>query len=256
MTAPPPAPAAPPPTAGPLPRAAGTALATAFASLTRLRGAKPIHPRGSVVAATVHRTGAARPWGSAWLDEAGQDAALVRLSRSVGLPGPLPDVLGLALRTRGPGGAHDVLLASTGTGALTRFLLVPRRDAARSGYTSVLPYRSPRGPVLLAAVPAGPWPGAGARFRLLAAPVRGPWEPFGELHLHGPLDGPDAVMDVDPVLGAPPGLAVPAALAAVRGPAYAAARRARGAAGPGGRQPGRVPGGGVPGGGAPTLSGR
>jgi len=244
VTAPPPAAAAPPTAAGPLPRVAGAALAAASAGLTRLRGAKPVHPRGSVVAATVHRTGAARPWGAAWLDELGQDAALVRLSRSVGLPGPLPDVLGLALRTRGPGGSHDVLLASTGTGALTRFLLAPRRDPARCGYTSVLPYRSPRGPVLLAAVPAGPWPGTSARFRLLAAPVRGPWEPFGELHLHGPLDGPDAAMDLDPVLGVPPGLAVPAALAAVRAPAYAAARRARGATDPGGEQPGgEQPGG-------------
>jgi len=216
----------PPRAAGLLPRTAGAVLAAVSGRVARLRGAKPVHPRGSVVRATLRRTGAARPWGSPWLDEPGEDAAVVRLSRSIGLPAPLPDVLGLALRTTGADGDHDLLLSTTGSGRLTRFLLAPRRSAAGARYGSVLPARSPRGLVVLAAVPVAG--GGGARLRLLAATPTGKEEPFGELLLHGPLDGPDADLAFDPVLNPLPGLAVPAALAALRGPAYAAARRATG----------------------------
>ena len=218
----------PPRAAGLLPRAAGAVLAAVAGRLARLRGARPVHPRGSVVRATVRRTGTVRPWGSPWLDEPGEDAAVVRLSRSIGLPAPLPDVLGLALRTTDADGDHDLLLSTTGSGRLTRFLLAPRRSAAGSRYGSVLPARSPRGLVVLAAVPVEGAEEGGARFRLVAATPTGPEEPFGELLLHGPLDGPDADLSFDPVLDPLPGLAVPAALAAVRGPAYAAARRASG----------------------------
>jgi hypothetical protein len=55
--------------------------------------------------------------GVAWLDEAGTNQVAVRLSRSLGLPAPHPDILGMALRIpTQPGQFGDVLLATTGTG--------------------------------------------------------------------------------------------------------------------------------------------
>ncbi|SDQ06337.1 hypothetical protein [Quadrisphaera sp. DSM 44207] len=222
-----------------------------FGAAARLRRGKPLHPRGSVVRATAVREGTppgAQPWGAAWLDEPGTDPGLVRLSRAAGLPAPLPDVLGLALRAdvpgaaaAGPGGAGaapggagggagvlDVPLATTGLGRLTRFVLVPRWRPGRGAYGSLLPYRTTTGRlVLLAARPEPVRSGGGLQLQLLAASPRGPWRAFGRLHLHGPLDGPDAPVDLDPVLNPPPGLAAPAAIAAVRAPAWAAARRAR-----------------------------
>ncbi len=95
--------------------------------------AKPLHPRGSVVRATLRRFGAEETSGAAWLDHAGEDEAWVRQSRAVGLPPPAPDISGLAVRVATGHGRHgDLLFASTGLGRLTRFTLIPARPAHRT----------------------------------------------------------------------------------------------------------------------------
>jgi hypothetical protein len=53
-------------------------------------------------------------WGVPWLDDPGTDVGIVRFSRAAGLPAPVPDVLGLALRLGAAGRQHDLLLATTG----------------------------------------------------------------------------------------------------------------------------------------------
>ena len=64
-----------------------------------------------------------------------------------------PHIFGLALRVPTPGGAHgDLLLASTGLGRLTRFTLTVSRSPRRRPLTTLLPYRTPSGPVLIAAM--------------------------------------------------------------------------------------------------------
>jgi len=220
-----------------LARAAGAGLAVPLGLLARLRRGKPIHPRGAVHDVAVHRRGArdaGRPWGAPWLDEPGSHTGLVRFSRAVGLPRPLPDVLGLAVRFATDDGTHDLLLASTGLGRASRYLLLPRRRPDRTAYTSVMPYRTPRGPVLLAAVPALGAPASPGtrvlRFTLAAATPLGAWEPLGALEVTGwgecsPAE--DAPVAFDPVPHPLPGLAVPAVVAGVRAPGYAAARRGR-----------------------------
>ncbi|HZN20805.1 MAG TPA: hypothetical protein VFB84_21880 [Micromonosporaceae bacterium] len=222
-----------------LPRIAGPALGAVFGAVAAVRRDRPLHPKGVVLHAVVNRTGSIEPWGSAWLDQPGEDHGLVRLSRAVGLPAKLPDILGLALTWAGDAGQrHDVLLATTGLSPLTRFLLVPRRDPVNSGYASLLPYSSPRGPVLLAAVPARRRPAVrldgvaseAARqplwFRLLVATPFGGWHQFGSLKLtareHAAADPP---LRFDPVRNPPQGLRWHRPLAEVREPAYAAARR-------------------------------
>jgi len=77
---------------------------------------KPLHPRGVVLPATVHRYGAPAAFGVPWLDEPGSQPALVRFSRGGGLPTPLPDVLGIALRIDPDGDPGDLLFATTGRG--------------------------------------------------------------------------------------------------------------------------------------------
>jgi hypothetical protein len=176
--------------------------------------------------ATVRRTGTARRWGSAWLDEPGEDRGLARLSRSVGLPAALPDILGLAFTFDDPDGTrHDLLLSTAGLGRVTRFVLVPRHDPARVGYTCLFPYAAPKGPVVLAATPVTP----SARqlvFQLLAASPGGRWQPFGRLELVARTDPePDLPVRFDPVLHPLPGLDYYPALRRLREPAYAAARR-------------------------------
>ena len=100
--------------------AGGQLLRAATGVVAARPAAKPLHPRGSVVRGTLRRTGAAERTGAAWLDDAGEDSVLVRQSRAVGLPAPVPDIFGLALRVPTGEGRHgDLLLASTGLGRLT-----------------------------------------------------------------------------------------------------------------------------------------
>jgi hypothetical protein len=214
-----------------LPSGIGAAAAAGFYVAAVLRRTKPIHSRGVLRPVRLRRWGTGRRWGAAWLDEPGTDVGTVRLSRALGLPGLLPDILGLALRIFDGVAVHDLLLATTGRGRPGRFLLLPRRDAGRSSYTSLLPYRAPHGLVVLAAVPAAREPAADPAqrlsFRLLAAPLTGAWEEFGALEAAGPLPGDDPTLAFDPVVHPLPGLAIPPVLARIRQPAYAAARRAR-----------------------------
>jgi hypothetical protein len=108
------------------------ATAAVFAGLSAVRRKRVFHPRGDAFEATVS-FGVVRD-----LPFHGTHAALVRLSRGVGLPERAPDVLGLAVKV--PDLGLDLLLASSGEGALTRHLLVPSRGFFRRPYSTVLPY--------------------------------------------------------------------------------------------------------------------
>ena len=102
----------------------------------------------------IGRRGAVGRTGVAWLDEAGTDHVAVRFSRSLDLPAPRPDILGMALRiATQPGQFGDVLLATTGTGLLGRYVLLPTCRYGLRAYTSLFPYRTLAGPLLLAAIP-------------------------------------------------------------------------------------------------------
>lgn len=90
---------------------------------------------------------------------------------------------GLAVRVPLDDGFADLLSATTGTGRLSRFLLRPGRKQQRS-YTTLLPYRSPTGALLLAALPR-----AGGGYLLACASPRSPWRVFGTLIFHGPPAG-------------------------------------------------------------------
>jgi hypothetical protein len=215
--------------------AAGRVVAVPIAALARFRRAKPMHPRGVVFDARLVRHGT--DTGIAWLDSAGTDDALVRISRGAGLPPPFPDLLGLALRVVGERPV-DLLLSSTGTGRWTRRLPVPRQDAA-TAYGSIMAYRSDAGPVWLSAVPqAAGLPaergqlrtrGPGTAVALSVAVGTGPWRRFATVTLGPPADPADPPVHFDAVLNAPPGLSADGPLARFREPAYAAARAARGA---------------------------
>ncbi len=214
-------------------RTAGRAVAVPLGALARRRRGKPMHPRGVVLDAVLERTGGPAGWGVPWLARSGDEAALVRLSRGAGLPSPLPDLLGLAVRLRGPDGPVDLLLSTTGRGRLTRWLPVPRRDAG-AAYSSIMGYRTPAGPVFLAALPepgAGPVAAAARAgrlaFTLAAARGTGPWQPFARLRLLAPVPEVDPDLRFDAVRNPPPDLVPDGPMARFRAPAYAAAQEGR-----------------------------
>ena len=212
--------------------AAGRVVAPLLGMVTRLRGTKPMHPRGATLTGRLQRSGLRRRTGIGWLDATGTDEVLVRLSRGAGLPARFPDLLGLAVRVPGEHPV-DLLLSSTGTGRWTRRAPLPRRDAATS-YGSIMAYRTAAGPVWLSATADGAGvrsdtagitaAGPGLVLTLCAAIGRGPWEPFARLTLGDPTDPPDPRVHFDAVLHAPPGLAADGPMARFRRPAYATAR--------------------------------
>ena len=223
------------------PRVAGAALAVVFDAMTRLRHGKPIHPRGIVARAVVKRTGSTYGrWGVPWLDEPGTDVGIVRFSRAAGLPAPVPDVLGLALRLGTGGEQHDLLLATTGMRPGWRHMLFPRRHALRAPYGSLLPYDAAGRRVLIAAVPEADAPHgisnadvaralapASHTFQLMVATLLGNWTPFAQLTVTRHDNVFDVPIAFDPVLNPLPGLPLGQPFRSLREPAYRAARRAR-----------------------------
>lgn len=204
--------------------AGGAVLRAATAGIAAVRPtAKPLHPRGRVTAGTLRRFGGTAPTGAEWLDASGSTEVVVRESRALGLPAPWPDIFGLAIRIPADDGYGDVLFASTGLGTLTRFTLTPALAPSGRPMTTLLPYRSPTGPVMLSAAYRDD-----LTVRLAWAAPTGAWHPFAELSLHRDLTTPtDAPVSFDPVQNVPPGLQSYEWVRRLREPAYAAARRSR-----------------------------
>jgi hypothetical protein len=204
----------------------GRVLGGAFFLLGKARGRKALHPRGEVMKGLIARRSAVGRTGVPWLDEAGTDQVAVRFSRSLGLPAPDPDILGMALRIPTQSGRFgDVLLATTGTGLLGRYVLLPTRRHGLRAYTSLFPYRTLAGPLLLAAIPTA---GSSRQYELVYATPTGPWRPFGTLEVtQTTYRGHDLDLSFDPVLNVVPGLETYHWAAELRRFSYASSRRAR-----------------------------
>ncbi len=158
-----------------LPRAV---TATSLALGTAVRRARVFHPRGRAFTGTV-RTDGGGSWGAGILDEAGDHRAVVRVSRGVGLPEPLPDVLGLAIRLDGlgrDGEPLDLLVNTSGGPPVLRHLFLPAPLAGT--FSSVLPYRTGSGRLVLLGARRD-----GDGWELLAASLAGPWKRWGRLTL-------------------------------------------------------------------------
>ena len=203
--------------------AGGLLLATATRAVAAVRpAAKPLHPRGEVTQGRLFRRGAQPATGVAWLDEPGTDDVLVRRSRTIGLPGSAPDIHGLAVRVPRPdGGYGDLLLATTGWGRVTRFLLTASRSPRRRPMTTLLPYRTDRGPLLLGARAIGE-----DCFELAVATPEGEWTRFADLRVSA-LPAADQDVSFDPVAHQVPGLEQYAAVERMREPSYQTARASR-----------------------------
>lgn len=167
------------------------------------------------------RYGTPEPVGVPWLDDPGDDEALVRTSRAIGLPAPLPDFHGLALRVPSPAGHADLLFATTAWNRVGRHLLVPTFGVGTT-LSTLLPYRTAFGAVVIGARHAG------SSYRLYWAPVGGHWRDLGELSLDATAE-PDATVSFDPMVNHPPGLTPYSWVRRLRERSYATARAHRGA---------------------------
>jgi hypothetical protein len=201
---------------------AGRALASITRGVAAVRHAdKPLHPDGDMYAGQLIRPGSQERTGVPWIDQGGEDDVIVRLSRAVGLPGPVPDVHGLALRLRkGQTRYGDLLLASTGWDPLTRHLLMPAWSA-HWPLTTLLPYRSPIGPLVIGARPIDV-----RGYQLCWAVVGRQWHALGDLTLTMPLPE-ETEVSFDPVVNPLPGLEQYPWVEHLREQSYAVARRMR-----------------------------
>lgn len=214
----------------------GRALAGVFGATALLRRGRPLHPRGVTVRATVTMDGSGAS-GVPWLDEAGMTAVTVRVSRATGLPNPLPDIYGVAIRVPGASESGDVaadlLFASTGDSRYGRFALAARRRIEDGPLTTLLPLRAPAGPLLLRLVGSpgaalrdlGPALGLPEAMVLSYAVGRGRWVDVGELTLGVPLEDDDDPRRHDPVVHQLPGTEQYDVVRRLREPSYEAARQ-------------------------------
>jgi len=201
-------------------RLVGYGLSQVIRLVQVFRRGRPVHPTGlSLVGSLDRLAGGAERSGIAWLDEPGTAVVHARLSRGLGLPEVLPDIVGLALRVSDRGGTCDVLLASTGRSRLGRFLVLLRRRVDRAALGTLMPYKGPHGPILLIARTASPtaWlPASMDGFRralgsdtwrldLYWARPLGAWVRFAILELRLDLRLPENGTRHDPVLNPPRG---------------------------------------------------
>ncbi len=106
--------------------------AAAFAALSALRGKRFFHPDG------VSFEGTVTFHDDTPLPFSGSHGAFTRLSRGMGLPDLVPDVLGLAIKV--PDLGQDLLLVTSGEDTVTRHLLIPATGFFHRPYSSILPY--------------------------------------------------------------------------------------------------------------------
>jgi hypothetical protein len=170
---------------------------------------------------------------------------LGRVSKAIGVPGGLPDLIGLAWRMPPHAFAAtpwDVLTVSAGSGLLTRFALRPTLSWAGTTLTTLMPLRHDDGwwwvkAQLMTELGGGlrldavrsAIDGGGVKFAIAQAHGTGPFEPLAHLTLTAAIPT-DEEHDVsfDPARNTAPGVELgPQWLTALRERAYLRSRRGR-----------------------------
>jgi hypothetical protein len=135
-----------------------------FGAISSLRQNRSLHPEGIVFEARYSPRDGSRA-GVRLLDE--PQRAIVRMSRALGLPSALPDILGLTVRfpdAHGRGRHQDFPLATSGDGPLAHHLLLPATSFFALPYSSVLAYDIAGATRLLGALSATERPARGRHF--------------------------------------------------------------------------------------------
>jgi hypothetical protein len=172
--------------------AAAPAAAAGSYALAALRRRRSLHPTGvGYHGQLVIGDGPGRP-SVPLLRPGAAYPALLRFSRGAGLPEPLPDALGVAVKlpdAHGPGADQDLLLTSSTSRPLLRRLLFPARSFVPRGVLHRPALRPRRGAGCAAtgpgalgerAVPPGVSPAAAAPWLSCAPPPTGQANAAGE----------------------------------------------------------------------------
>ncbi|MGQ4616704.1 phosphodiesterase [Nocardia sp. R7R-8] len=210
-----------------------------FAAGARIRHARVFHPAGLHLAGRLHAEPEFEP-----LFGSGDRAVIARVSKGIGLPNGLPDVLGLAFRVLDRDEQPwDFALATTGRGLLGRFVITPARGWASARYGCLMPYRiSNSSPTWFFAEPDSVQPASASleamqahldedlvSFTLTAGRLGGPTWRVAELTLR-PAESAEYRTDYfDPMLNHPAEVELfPKAIGKIRELAYTGSRSGRG----------------------------
>jgi hypothetical protein len=194
--------------------AAGPVVAAGFYSLAALRRRRSLHPIGTGYQGwlEVPAERPARP-GVPLFQAGATHRAILRFSRGAGLPEPLPDALGVAIKlpdAHSLGVDQDLLFTSSTDRPLLRRLLFPARSFVRRAFSTALPYDFGSERVVLLLVPVLPNAGRsavgvghragggtlaelraatadGLRFELRTARSLGPSQPLATVTVGPPL---------------------------------------------------------------------
>ncbi|MGN6169976.1 MAG: hypothetical protein ACTHQQ_17675 [Solirubrobacteraceae bacterium] len=154
---------------------AGASIGAGLAVIAAVRRGKAVHPTGVVYDARLVVSGSGEaPRGARLLCERAEHRAIVRFSRSLGLPRPLPDLLGVSIRVLEPYGAglhQDFLLVTSVDRPVLHHVFVPAGDVQQRPYSSSLAYRAGDDHFLIGVLPdaRSPRPGGRNEFERLAA---------------------------------------------------------------------------------------
>lgn len=188
---------------GLLGEAAGFGIGSVLAAVAAIRRGKAVHPDGVVHEAQLRVTGAAAaPSGARVLSAPADHDAIVRFSRSLGVPRPIPDLLGMSIRipdVYGPEQHQDFMLVTSADLPVVHHIFLPAADVQQRPYTSSLPYRAGDESFLIGVLPdeRSPRPSGDdefdrldaaartgrLRFQLAVAPVNGRFRPVAELRI-------------------------------------------------------------------------
>ncbi|HJS93679.1 MAG TPA: hypothetical protein VJ741_05405 [Solirubrobacteraceae bacterium] len=180
-----------------------------LAVIATVRRGKPVHPTGVVYDARLLVSGSDEaPRGARLLCERAEHQAVVRFSRALGLPRPVPDLLGVSIRVLepyGPGRHQDFLLVTSVDRAILHHLFVPAADVQQRPYSSSLAYRAGNERFLIGLLPDERSPRPHGRdeferldaaaatgrlvFGLAVADVGGRFRPVAELRIGRRLAG-------------------------------------------------------------------
>ena len=231
--------------------AGGVILGAVLGAIAGVRRGKAVHPHGVVYDGwLVVPGGMGAPSAAELLSAPGEHRAVVRFSRSVGLPRPFPDLLGLSVRVvdaYGAGRHQDLLLVTSVDRPVLHHLFLPATEVQQRPYSSALPYRAGADTFIVGALPRARSPRPPGRnefdrldaaastgelaFNIAVAPVSGRFRPVAELRIGSRLSDELDAMRFNPV-NTGGGMELVGALNGARDRAYrlsqAAWRRTRG----------------------------
>lgn len=205
----------------------GALLGVAAAVTGLLRRDKALHPVGHRGTGNLTVTRPAPALGIEAFSRAGTRPCRARWSRSMGLPSAWPDIEGFALRLEGAGtdgGDADLLFASTGGRAWSRYLLTMRAPGRFGPLTTLIPARAGGRAVTFRLCPQQePHDGLPpTTYALDLALGAGDWRPVG--HIDVTWVEEDTTDRFDPITHPLAGLEQYAFVEGLREPAYVAAR--------------------------------